>query len=76
PMALDDLGLVPTLLKYLNKVDDRSEATIYFDYDEGIQRLHVRLEAAIFRLVQEAVQNALKHAEATEISVDLKLDGD
>ena len=76
PMALDDLGLVPTLLKYLNKVDDRSEATIYFDYFEGIQRLHVRLEAAIFRLVQEAVQNALKHADATEISVDLNLDGD
>ncbi len=76
PMALDDLGLVPTLLKYLNKVDDRSDARIFFDYYEGIQRLHVRLEAAIFRLVQEAVQNALKHARASEITVDLSLDGD
>ncbi|MGA9286727.1 MAG: sensor histidine kinase, partial [Anaerobacillus sp.] len=76
PMALDDLGLVPTLLKYLNKVDDRSGARIFFDYYEGIQRLHVRLEAAIFRLVQEAVQNALKHSQASEISVDLSLDGD
>ena len=76
PMALDDLGLIPTLLKYLNKVDDRSDAIIYFDYNERIQRLHVRLEAAIFRLVQEAVQNALKHAEASEINVDLSLDGD
>ncbi|WP_347548783.1 sensor histidine kinase [Pseudalkalibacillus hwajinpoensis] len=76
PMALDDLGLIPTLMKYLNKVDDRSDADIYFDYYEGIGRLHVRLEAAIFRLVQEAIQNALKHSEASEINVDLNLDGD
>ncbi|WP_377887700.1 sensor histidine kinase [Alkalihalobacillus sp. R86527] len=76
PMALDDLGLIPTLLKYLNRVDERSNADITFEYYEGIQRMHVRLEAAIFRLVQEATQNAIKHAEASKIHVDLTLDGD
>ncbi|TLS38504.1 sensor histidine kinase [Pseudalkalibacillus caeni] len=74
PMALDDLGLIPTLKKYLNRINNESRTEIYFDHGDGQQRLPVRLEIAIFRLVQEAVQNSLKHADATEIEVDLEIE--
>ncbi|RDE36301.1 histidine kinase [Parageobacillus thermoglucosidasius] len=74
PMALDDLGLVPTLRKYLQTVEDYSKGIdISFVHIGKEMRLPPRLEVAVFRLVQEAVQNALKHAEATKIEVKTEM---
>ncbi len=74
PMALDDLGLIPTLRKYLQTTED---------YNYGIQmtfinlgeekRLPSDMEVALFRLVQESIQNALKHAEPKSIQVKLSM---
>lgn len=70
PMALDDLGLIPTLRKYLQTIEDYNKGIdISFVHIGEEMRLPPRLEVAVFRLVQESVQNALKHAEATEIEV-------
>jgi two-component system sensor histidine kinase DegS len=73
PMALDDLGLIPTLRKYLQTIEEYHRTKITFKNIGECQRLPNRLEVAIFRLVQEAVQNALKHAEATEIQVKIEV---
>jgi two-component system, NarL family, sensor histidine kinase DegS len=76
PMALDDLGLIPTLKKYMNTIEEYNGKTkIHFESFgclEG-QRLSSRFEVALFRLAQEAVTNALKHAEATEITVKVEV---
>ncbi|MGX1983393.1 two-component system sensor histidine kinase DegS [Thermolongibacillus altinsuensis] len=72
PMALDDLGLIPTLRKYLQTIGEYHRTKITFTNISECQRLPNRLEVAIFRLIQEAVQNALKHAEATEIQVKIE----
>ncbi|MGX1902536.1 sensor histidine kinase [Thermolongibacillus altinsuensis] len=72
PMALDDLGLIPTLRKYLQTIGEYHRTKITFTNIGECQRLPNRLEVAIFRLIQEAVQNALKHAEATEIQVKIE----
>ena len=73
PMALDDLGLSPTLRKYLRTIEDYYRtATITYQFFGKEQRLDSKTEVSLFRLVQEAVQNALKHAEANEITVNLK----
>jgi two-component system sensor histidine kinase DegS len=70
PMALDDLGLVPTLKKYLQTIEEYNKGvTVSFTYIGEEMRLPSRMEVAVFRLVQESVQNALKHAEATNIEV-------
>ncbi|SFA44452.1 two-component system, NarL family, sensor histidine kinase DegS [Parageobacillus thermantarcticus] len=70
PMALDDLGLIPTLRKYLQTIEEYNKGIgITFVHIGEEMRLPPRFEVAVFRLVQEAVQNALKHAEATEIEV-------
>lgn len=71
PMALDDLGLVPTIRKYLQTIGEYHDITINFKEQSNQDRLEEKYEVAIFRLTQEAVQNAIKHAEASEIEVKL-----
>ncbi|MEK4027895.1 MULTISPECIES: histidine kinase [Bacillaceae] len=78
PMALDDLGLVPTLKKYLATVEEhvqslKKSTKIHFTNMGSEKRLSSKLEVALFRLIQESVQNALKHSEATSITVKLEI---
>lgn len=75
PMALDDLGLVPTLRKYLARTEEYNNGAphIQFFYFGEEVRLHSNYEVALFRLVQESVQNALKHAECSVIQVKLEM---
>lgn len=73
PMALDDLGLVPTLEKYLSTFQERNKVSIVFRHLGRDQRLPQHFEIALFRLVQEAVQNAYKHADPTEIQVKIEI---
>lgn len=74
PMALDDLGLVPTLRKYLQTIEEYNKgAKLSFINLGQEKRLPSNMEVALFRLVQEAVQNALKHAEPTLIQVKLSI---
>lgn len=76
PMALDDLGLVPTLKKYLQTVEEYNKVRnirIPFVFIGKERRLNSKMEVALFRLIQESVQNALKHAKPTEIQVKLEV---
>ncbi|WP_027965368.1 sensor histidine kinase [Halalkalibacillus halophilus] len=72
PMALDDLGLVPTLRKYLSTMEEYHSIKIEFQSKGKEYRYSQKFEAAVFRLVQEGVQNALKHAGGSLISVRLE----
>ena len=75
PMALDDLGLIPTLKKYTNTIEEYNGKTKITFQSVGCledQRLSSRFEVALFRLAQEAITNALKHAEASEITVKVE----
>lgn len=75
PMALDDLGLIPTLRKYMNTIEEYNGKTkIHFESVGCLndRRLPSRFEVALFRLAQEAVTNSLKHSEATEVSVKVE----
>ncbi|MEI2401275.1 sensor histidine kinase [Niallia taxi] len=74
PMALDDLGLVPTLKKYLKTTEEYYQtASIGFTTIGKDFRLPNKYEVALFRLIQESVQNALKHAEAKTILVKIEM---
>lgn len=73
PMALDDLGLIPTLAKYLKNFQVHSEMPISFQNFGKEARLPSTLEIAIFRFVQEAVQNAYKHANPKEVHVKIEI---
>ena len=77
PMALDDLGIVPTLKKYLQTTEEyHSNFQITFKNLKEERRLESKYEVAIFRLVQEAVQNAIKHSKGNQIQVKLLINPD
>ncbi|HLR65652.1 MAG TPA: sensor histidine kinase [Virgibacillus sp.] len=74
PMALDDLGLLPTIKKYVATVASYHESIKieFIPYGEE-KRLPQEYEVALFRLIQESLQNAVKHAKATRIKVKLEI---
>ncbi|WP_082927876.1 sensor histidine kinase [Paenibacillus oryzisoli] len=76
PMALDDLGIVPTLRKYVQDFEDKHRIHTQFNLVGKETRIPSGLEIAIFRLVQEALSNINKHAKATFLSVELTLEPD
>lgn len=73
PMALDDLGIVPTLKKYLSTVTEYNpEVSIHFQSRSTEKRIPSNYEVSIFRLVQECVTNAMKHGKSKDIWVKLE----
>ena len=71
PMTLDDLGLVPTLRKFAQDFEEKNKLHTEFNITGKETRLPSGLEVAIYRLVQEAASNVLKHASATHLSIEL-----
>ncbi|HOY68744.1 MAG TPA: sensor histidine kinase [Candidatus Ozemobacteraceae bacterium] len=67
PMALDDLGLVPTLEQFMTAFKNRTGINVYIDIEGDRTPLSPETELAIFRVVQEAVNNAHRHAAARSI---------
>ena len=76
PTALDDLGLQTALANYLEEWSQRSSIAIDF-HSNGLldQRLGSQLESTIYRIVQEAVNNVIKHANAQNVSIILEKRG-
>ncbi|MBM7690876.1 two-component system sensor histidine kinase DegS [Peribacillus deserti] len=73
PMALDDLGLIPTLRKYLQTIEEYNHTVkISFTNLGEEKRLPSKMEVALFRLIQESVQNALKHAQPHHIHIKME----
>ncbi|MFE1627002.1 sensor histidine kinase [Brevibacillus reuszeri] len=72
PMALDDLGLVPTLQKYIRTCEERIASSIDLVIFGTEPPLRSSVKAAIFRMVQECLNNVEKHAEATNVQVKLE----
>ncbi|NMA91300.1 MAG: sensor histidine kinase [Amphibacillus sp.] len=74
PMALDDLGLIPTIRKYLANVEDYHQINISLS-EQGIQgRFDSKYEVALFRLIQESIQNAVKHGAPKNIHVNFRIE--
>ena len=71
PMALDDLGLVPTLRKFVQDFEEKTKIRAVFETSGRELRLPSAMEAAVYRLVQEAFSNALKHASPTYVSLEM-----
>lgn len=76
PVMLDDLGLVPAIESLLHDLTERAgiEATVNAGSEELI--LPEPLATAIYRMVQEALTNVARHANATAVVVDVIPAGD
>ncbi|MEK6256781.1 MAG: sensor histidine kinase [Chloroflexota bacterium] len=69
PSHLDDLGLLAALRWYTGEIKNHTEMEIIFE-DQGEEiTLLDPIRIAIFRIVQEAITNVIKHADASQIRV-------
>ncbi|WP_313892612.1 sensor histidine kinase [Psychrobacillus sp.] len=73
PMALDDLGLIPTLRKYISTIEEYNpKIKINFQVFGEEHRLLPNFEVAIFRLIQECLTNSSKHGQFREAWVKIE----
>jgi two-component system sensor histidine kinase NreB len=74
PVILDDLGLVAALETLADGVSRRSGLSV--DVEASIEaRLPAFIETGLYRIIQEALTNATKHARATHVRVELRREG-
>ncbi|HWP82859.1 MAG TPA: PAS domain S-box protein [Bacteroidota bacterium] len=72
PAALDDLGLVVALRKLCKTLQETHKIDIRFRASRSIPKhLPANVEIALYRIAQESLSNAIKHAEASRIRVVL-----
>jgi signal transduction histidine kinase len=90
PAALDELGLVPALREYVTRYQEEQGLEVALalpalpvpsvaegspvEGPEGGERLPAPLETALFRVVQEALANVAKHAQARRVEVAMTCD--
>ncbi|MBK8987529.1 MAG: sensor histidine kinase [Chloroflexi bacterium] len=73
PMMLDDLGVVPTLRRYVESFQEKNSISAPITVTGVERRLESHIEVTIFRGVQELLNNSLLHAQSTQIQVSLDL---
>lgn len=78
PAALDDLGLVAALEALARRAGAIDGLTVQTDIalDGDVPRLDPEVESAVYRVAQEALTNAAKHAGASRVFIALQVDGD
>ncbi|MEJ2262652.1 MAG: PAS domain S-box protein [Anaerolineales bacterium] len=74
PPVLDEEGLVKAIRSRLESVEARAGIEVSLQVD-GEPRLSKAIETDVYRVIQEALNNILKHAHATFIAVKIKSDG-
>lgn len=72
PMSLDDLGLVPTLQRYIMTFQEDSGIAVTFKTRGVYDDLRPVISLTVFRIVQEAISNIKKHADAQNAVINLE----
>jgi len=72
PSMLDDLGLVPALRSLLDQQGRRASVAVRLSAENIPEKLDPEIQTTCFRIAQEAITNALRHAGATRIDADLQ----
>ncbi len=71
PSALDDLGLVPALRWYLKEYQQKCKVEVEFSAHTFKERLPAEIETTIYRIIQEALTNTAKYAQASKVRVSV-----
>jgi signal transduction histidine kinase len=69
PKALDDFGLVPALERLAQSFSDQTGIVVDVQSALGKERASTDAETALYRIVQEALTNVVKHARARRVSI-------
>jgi len=76
PPLLDELGLVPALRWLADQQAQRAGLRVQFTTDAGHVEMEPGVRTACFRVAQEAITNAIRHAKAKTIAVEIRQERD
>ncbi len=74
PSILDHLGLMPSVQYITNEFEKTYGININLTVSGNPYRFLPEVEVSIFRIIQEALQNVVRHAEATKVDVTFEFD--
>ena len=72
PSALDDFGLVPAVERLTDTFREQSGLTVDLETQLGEERLPSEAETTLYRVIQEALTNIVKHSAASRVSILLR----
>jgi two-component system sensor histidine kinase DegS len=73
PMMLDDLGLTPTIKKYVDAFKEQTGLELSLNVTGMERRLQPYVEVMLFRAIQELLGNAARHSQATTIKLQIDM---
>jgi signal transduction histidine kinase len=76
PTALDDLGLEDALRELVANLSQNVPIDLSLHVDQGVAFLPAPVSIALYRIVQEALSNAIQHAHASRVSICLERNGE
>ncbi len=71
PPTIDSLGLGAAIRSYARDWQERTGIQVTLDVDEHLGRLPEPIELSLFRIVQEGLNNVWKHAQATQVHIQI-----
>ena len=71
PAVLDDLGLIPALHAYSKNLAERKKIKIHLTAFAGVEALTSAKRTVLFRVAQEALTNVARHANATQVKMNI-----
>lgn len=74
PMMLDDLGLVPTVRRYVKSFEEKANVQAMLTITGEERRFEAHREVMAFRAIQELLTNIREHAQASQVKISLNLD--
>ena len=75
PAVLDDAGLLPALAAYAQQFSQRTGIVVHLHTDRATAPLSPAAQSSLFRIVQEALTNCVKHAKAAHVTIELSTGG-
>jgi len=72
PEILDQLGLFPAVQYLTTELNKGGKIYANLEVTGSKRRLAVETELALFRIIQEALRNVIRHAEATEVQIKVE----
>jgi two-component system sensor histidine kinase DegS len=73
PMMLDDLGLIPTIKRYVDSFKEQAGLDVTLTVTGQERRLESYLEVMVFRAVQELLGNAARHSQASQVKTQVDI---
>lgn len=74
PLVLDDLGLAAASRSLLSSLKDHASFDIDLTENIGSRRFNKHVETLCFRAIQEALTNAIRYSNATQVDIDISAD--